>query len=60
MAYEGTFKMFLVFMIYFKIKDLTCESSIVIYLEFLIQNGMSAMSLQNALTVLQHYYTHGM
>ena len=55
-AYERTFKMFLAFVIFCKFQDCTTETTIVLYLEFLIQNGLSAVSLHNALSVLQHYF----
>ena len=55
-AYERTFKMFLAFVIFYKIQDCTTETTIVLYLEFLIQNGLSTVSLHNALSVLQHYF----
>ena len=55
-AYERTFKMFLAFVIFCKLQDCTTETTIVLYLEFLIQNGLSAVSLHNALSVLQHYF----
>ena len=51
MAYERTFKMFLAFVLYFQIKDLNCE-------DYLIQNGMSAVSLQNDFFLFSNIFLH--
>ena len=39
------------------LQDLSCTETIIVYLEFLVVNGLSASSLHNHLAVLNHYFS---
>ena len=56
-SYEASFRLFLACCVFMNFHDVTCIETVIVYLEFLVVNGLSAASVQNHLTVLHHYFT---
>ena len=57
-AYQAGFRLFVSFMVKIMVKLVLphTEETVLLYLEFLAQNGLKACSLKNHLSILDHYF----
>ena len=56
-AYQAGFRVFVSFMVKMNLLVPHKEQTVLLYLEFLAQNGLNACSLKNHLSILGHYFS---
>ena len=56
-AYQAGFRVFVSFMVKMNLLVPHKEQTVLLYLEFLVQNGLNACSLKNHLSILGHYFS---
>ena len=55
-SYETSFRLVLACCVSMNFQDLTCIETVIVYLEFLVVNGLSVAYLHNHLAILNHYF----
>ena len=56
-SYLAGFRLFLAFIIYMNIPVVNSLQTVIVYLEFLVQNYLKAVSLHNHLSILKYYFS---
>ena len=56
-AYQAGFRLFVSFMVKMNLVLPHTEETVLLYLEFLAQNGLKACSLRNHISILGHYFS---
>ena len=56
-SYLARFQLFLAFIVHMNISVATSLQTVLVYLEFLVQNNLKAVSLRNHLSILKYYFS---
>ena len=56
-SYLAGFRLFLAFIVYMNISVASSLQTVLVYLEFLVQNNLKAVSLRNHLSILKYYFS---
>ena len=56
-SYLAGFRLFLSFIVYMNIPRVNALQTVIVYLEFLVQNQLKAVSLRNHLSILKYYFS---
>ena len=55
-SYDSIFRLFLALMIHFSVDSPWTEAAVLMYMEYLVSHGLAAVTLQNHIAVLSHYF----
>ena len=56
-SYLAGFRLFLAFLVYMNIPVASSLQTVIVYLEFLVQNNLKAVSLRSHLSILKYYFS---